>query len=127
MNRELSTMKLHSNSVTSFFCSFLAKLNIFQNPITIEKLVNKLSEEVDEIIINTSRQTQLHFIGGKLELDFLKGKVSAAIDLYFLDDNEEWVKHALKKQIADKLNPKELNELKRGSLTFEIAPPETTT
>ncbi|HAF0292514.1 TPA: hypothetical protein G9C53_004904 [Salmonella enterica subsp. enterica serovar Typhimurium var. 5-] len=118
-------MKLSSNSAAAFFCSFLAKLNIYKNPITIEQLVNKLSEEVDEIIIKTSRETQLHFIGGKLELEFIKGKILAAIDLFFLDDNEEWVKHALRKQIADKLNPKELNELKQGSLTFDIAPPET--
>lgn len=116
-------MKLRFNTVKSLLRSFLEKVK--NKHLTIDELVHKLSTEVDEIIIQTSNENKLNFIGGKLVLDFSNGKGAAAIELFFLDENEEWIKHAMKKRIADKLHPDELKEFTQGSLTFDIAPPET--
>ena len=111
------------NQIQSFFDKLLTK------ELTLTEFIEMFSESLDELIIKTSKEEKIKFIGGKFYLEILNEKdkeiVLVKYDFYFKDIKDAWV-HKTNKKIMDKkfLNKEALEELKKGAKSYDIEPPE---
>ena len=111
------------NQIQKFFDKLLKREH------TLMEFIEMFSESLDELIIQISKEEKIKFIGGKFYLEILNEKdnemVLVKYDFYFKDKNDAWV-HKTNKKSVDKnfLNKEALEELKKGSKSYDIDPPE---
>lgn len=101
--------------------------NLLQ-PVSLDKLANRYSLRVDEMILKAEKEERLRYVGGQLTISFRSETGFAlAIDLYFQNQKKEWVRM---QSASGELNMRYLSEEARRELytkkkvAFEIDEPK---
>ena len=106
----------------------LCPANLKHDPISLDRLVQGLSNDTDKEILNIIRSENLNFIGGELIVLGTSKKIdcfSLDLKLFFQNNKDEVIlkeKHKeLEFSILDETSQKELIEKK--SITYEVNEP----
>jgi hypothetical protein len=102
------------------------------SPVTIEELAGKFSDSCDQVILNTQNENNgLKFISGlfKVTLSEPNNVILISADMYFQDENGQWIKKTNHRKLkSHELTKEAISELKElGEVQFELAPPEELT
>lgn len=104
--------------------SNLLKKTVFK--LDFNEMLSAYSDAIDNVIITSSEQENLKYIGGKLTISHINNKVEFKTECYFMDINGKWVIKNSKNSIEDtrfKINS--LNELiESKQLKFDIEEPK---
>lgn len=102
--------------------------DMFSNePKSLNDIARLYSKASDEIIIKTLEKEKFKYGGGKFHIKNLENnkEIEVSIELYFQDDNDNWIKKENKDLIsADEFTEEALEELKKKKeITYNIEEP----
>lgn len=109
-------------------------VNLFRdehkNKMTWDEFLKKLSDRIDEIIIEKNSELNQEMVGGKATLSYVEESVSVACALYYADENDSFKKIELKFnipiykfQLNDESTVTELKMLKNTPVHFNVSNP----
>ena len=102
--------------------------NLKHDPISLDRLVQGLSNDTDKEILNIIRSENLNFIGGELIVLSKTTKINIFclnLKLYFQNNNDEIILKEKNKELDfDILDENSKNELiEKKSITYEVTAP----
>lgn len=121
---------MEENTLRTYFSMLLKAADEFRKlmrPFSIDKMAGHYSKRLDELILRTETEQKLHYIGG----EFIVTAVTAAhfklaIDLYFRNEENEWVRVQTESGLKDMryLNETSRRELQgKKKIIFEVQEP----
>lgn len=125
LNEDITKLgaKLTKEVVNSFFDAFD---DLFKSNMDLTDIAKLCGKRLDEIILNEEKNG-LSYSGGMFHINYLNEvSFETAYELYFQDENKEWVKKEAKSkpQKMSFLNETSQTELRKNNkVSFEIDPP----
>lgn len=94
--------------------------------VSLDEIVKKYSETVDEFILETEKENDLNFVGGKFKMKFLEEDIGVIIECYFQNREKQWIKkHSENKMNIDIVDGLSLQRLKKeNEFEFNIEKPK---
>jgi len=126
LNEDITKLgaKLSAQVVNNFFDAFD---DLFKSNMELTEIANIYGKRLDEVILSEEKNG-LTYAGGMLHINYLNEvSFETAYELYFQDQNNEWVKKEAKSkpQKMNFLNETSKAELqKNNKVSFEIDPPK---
>ncbi len=99
------------------YCLFESYSNL-----SLEEILNKYEETIDNFILESIEYENLKYIAGTLTLTKVREGIKTNIECYFQDENNKWIKKEAEDIIKKKLLEKDC--MKEKQIKYEIDNPK---
>lgn len=94
-------------------------------PVSIDALVEGLSDSIDQQVINTAKHENLSPLGGEITVSYIDNKIELHLKNYFEDLNKKIILKESKKLFTeDYLDDESVNKIKNSKIVYPILPPD---